>query len=85
MRLTARRDLSYNSERVLTCTASECSGVLLGGKVSTQRYLPYGGTRDGSMPTDRQFTGQRHETALGFYDPSAGSGQAPTPASTILC
>jgi hypothetical protein len=30
-----------------------------GAKVSEQRYLPYGGTRSGSMPTDRQYTGQR--------------------------
>jgi len=39
-----------------------------GAKVSEQRYLPYGGTRSGSMPTDRQFTGQRWEASLGFYD-----------------
>jgi len=43
----------------------------IGAQLSTQRYLPYGGTRDGSMPTDRQFTGQRHETSLGFYDYNA--------------
>ena len=39
-----------------------------GAKVSEQRYLPYGGTRSGSMPTDRQYTGQRREASLGFYD-----------------
>jgi len=39
-----------------------------GAKVSEQRYLPYGGTRSGSMPTDRQYTGQRNESGLGFYD-----------------
>ena len=42
-----------------------------GAQVSAQRYLPYGGTREGEMPTDRQFTGQRHETTLGFYDYNA--------------
>ena len=25
----------------------------IGAQLSTQRYLPYGGTRNGSMPTDR--------------------------------
>ena len=30
-----------------------------GTKVSEMRYLPYGGTRSGSMLADRQFTGQR--------------------------
>ena len=44
--------------------ATDVSGV----KVSEMRYLPYGGTRSGSMPTDRQFTGQRWESSLGFYD-----------------
>ena len=45
-----------------------------GAKVSEQRYLPYGGTRSGSMPTDRSprlrgtYTGQRREASLGFYD-----------------
>ncbi len=39
-----------------------------GTKVSEQRYLPYGGTRSGSMPGDRQYTGQRREASLGFYD-----------------
>ncbi len=40
-------------------------------KVSEMRYLPYGETRSGSMPTDRQFTGQRNESGLGFYDYNA--------------
>ncbi len=39
---------------------------------SEQRYLPYGGTRSGftgsGLPTDRQYTGQRREASLGFYD-----------------
>jgi RHS repeat-associated protein len=39
-----------------------------GAKVSEMRYLPYGGTRSGEMPTDRQYTGQRWEASLGFYD-----------------
>ena len=42
-----------------------------GGKVSEMRYTPYGGTRSGSMPTDRQFTGQRRESGLGLYDYNA--------------
>lgn len=37
-----------------------------GAQVSEQRYLPYGGTRSGSVPTDRQYTGQRWESSLGF-------------------
>ncbi len=45
-----------------------------GAKVlnSDLRYLPYGATRPGftgsGLPTDRRFTGQREEAALGFYD-----------------
>jgi len=39
---------------------------------SEQRYLPYGGTHPGftgsGLPTDRQYTGQRREASLGFYD-----------------
>ena len=33
-------------------------------------YFPYGGTRGGGtgLPTNRQFTGQRRESGLGFYD-----------------
>ncbi len=39
-----------------------------GAKVSLQRYLPYGGLRVGGSPTDRQYTVQRREATLGFYD-----------------
>ncbi|HOC22326.1 MAG TPA: RHS repeat-associated core domain-containing protein [Anaerolineae bacterium] len=39
-----------------------------GSKIGEMRYYPYGGTRSGSMPTDRQYTGQRRESSLGFYD-----------------
>ncbi len=39
-----------------------------GNKLSEQRYTPYGATRSGSSPTDRQFTGQRNEIGLGLYD-----------------
>jgi hypothetical protein len=36
---------------------------------SRQKYTPFGETRSGSSPTDRQFTGQREETGLGsLYD-----------------
>jgi len=51
----------------MACSASLATDVS-GAKVSEMRYLPYGGTRSGSMPTDRQYTGQRHESSLGFYD-----------------
>jgi RHS repeat-associated protein len=50
-----------------------------GAKVSEERYLPYGGTRSGSAPTDYQFTGQRNDTSTGlyyygarYYDPVTG-------------
>ena len=52
-----------------------------GNKFSEERYYPYGVTRYGSSPTDRQFTGQRKEDAsLGslydygarFYSPVLG-------------
>jgi RHS repeat-associated protein len=40
-----------------------------GGSADDQmRYYPYGDTRYGSMATDRRFTGQREETAIGLYD-----------------
>ncbi len=41
-----------------------------GQKVSQQRYYPFGGVRwsEGTLPTDRQFTGQRLEAGLGLYD-----------------
>jgi RHS repeat-associated protein len=51
-----------------------------GNKIGELRYMPYGETRYvwGSTPTDRRFTGQREEAALGslydygarFYSPS---------------
>jgi len=40
----------------------------LGGVGDEMRYYPYGETRHGSMSTDRRFTGQREETAIGLYD-----------------
>ena len=41
-----------------------------GQKVAEQRYYPFGDVRwsDGTLPTDRQFTGQRLEAGLGLYD-----------------
>ncbi len=41
-----------------------------GGIYAQQRYFPYGEVRwsSGSLPTDRQYTGQRNETTLGIYD-----------------
>ncbi|MDY0020137.1 MAG: RHS repeat-associated core domain-containing protein, partial [Anaerolineae bacterium] len=39
-----------------------------GTVVSSVRYYPYGGTRSGSMATDRRYTGQRWEASVGFYD-----------------
>ena len=57
------------SARLATCGhGGGCDSVPLGGKVSEMRYYPYGQTRSGAMPTDRQFTGQRRETGLGLYD-----------------
>jgi RHS repeat-associated protein len=50
-----------------------------GAKVSDERYLPYGATRSGGVPTDYQFTGQRLDTGTGlyyygarYYDPVVG-------------
>jgi RHS repeat-associated protein len=43
----------------------------LGGAGNQMRYYPYGDTRSGSMSTDRRFTGQREETAIGLYDYNA--------------
>jgi len=39
-----------------------------GAKESLMRYMPYGELRVGGLSTDRQFTGQRRESSLGFYD-----------------
>jgi RHS repeat-associated protein len=50
-----------------------------GAKVSDERYLPYGATRSGPVPTDYQFTGQKLDTGTGlyyygarYYDPVVG-------------
>jgi len=32
------------------------------------RYYPWGGVRSGEVPTDRRFTGQRWDGAVGLYD-----------------
>jgi RHS repeat-associated protein len=42
-----------------------------GAKVSEMRYYAYGGTRSGTMGTDRQYTGQRWEAGIGLYDYNA--------------
>jgi RHS repeat-associated protein len=42
-----------------------------GGVNDEMRYYPYGEARSGSMSTDRRFTGQREETAIGLYDYNA--------------
>jgi hypothetical protein len=46
--------------------ATSVTGTL----VSQLRYTPYGETRwsSGTLPTDRRFTGQREEAALGLCD-----------------
>jgi hypothetical protein len=37
--------------------------------VTTMKYLPYGGARSGSVPTDKLFTGQRlGGTGLYYYN-----------------
>jgi RHS repeat-associated protein len=41
---------------------------IYGGVNDEMRYYPYGEARSGSMATDRRFTGQREETAIGLYD-----------------
>ena len=50
-----------------------------GAKVADERYLPYGATRSGGVPTDYQFTGQRLDGGNGlyyygarYYDPVVG-------------
>ncbi|MBC7228453.1 MAG: RHS repeat-associated core domain-containing protein, partial [Thermoflexales bacterium] len=44
-----------------------------GNRVGELRYTPYGGVRYawGSLPTNRRFTGQRWDAALGLYDDRA--------------
>lgn len=50
-----------------TSLALDSSGNEIAG--TRQKYYPFGETRSGSSPTDRQFTGQRAETGLGsLYD-----------------
>jgi len=48
--------------------ATDANGAVVAN--SATRYYPYGGTRSGGsgLPTDRRFTGQRQEAALGLYD-----------------
>jgi RHS repeat-associated protein len=68
-RLVAMRQgttLTYVHQDHLTGTAvvSDSSGAL----VSSIKYFPYGATRSGSVPTDKQFTGQRLDgTGLYYY------------------
>jgi len=52
-----------------TSLATDASGA----KVSRVLYYPYGETRysEGALPTDYQYTGQRHETGFGLYDYNA--------------
>jgi RHS repeat-associated protein len=42
-----------------------------GGVANEMRYYAYGGTRSGTMGTDRQYTGQRWEAGIGLYDYNA--------------
>jgi RHS repeat-associated protein len=42
-----------------------------GAQVSEMRYYAYGGTRSGTMDTDRRYTGQRWEAGIGLYDYNA--------------
>jgi len=50
--------------------ATDASGAKIAQ--SDTRYYPYGEARPGlegtGLPTDRRFTGQRHEAGLGLYD-----------------
>jgi RHS repeat-associated protein len=78
-RLIAQREgeiLRYIHQDHLTGTSvmSSSSGVLISGI----KYYPYGSARSGSVPTDKQFTGQRlDDTGLyyygaRYYDPAIG-------------
>ncbi len=70
-------DLTYLHQDHLTGTAlaTDVSGDQVG---TTVKYLPYGETRTGAVPTDKLFTGQRlDETGLyyygaRYYDPTIG-------------
>jgi RHS repeat-associated protein len=68
-RLIAQREgetLRYIHQDHLTGTSvmSSSSGVLISGI----KYYPYGSARSGSVPTDKQFTGQRlDDTGLYYY------------------
>jgi RHS repeat-associated protein len=42
-----------------------------GGVANEMRYYAYGGTRSGTMDTDRLYTGQRWEAGIGLYDYNA--------------
>jgi RHS repeat-associated protein len=69
-------DLKYMHQDHLTSTSvmTDDSGDSLGAI----KYLPFGETRSGSVPTDKQFTGQRlDDTGLyyynaRYYDPTIG-------------
>lgn len=37
-------------------------------QIQTLRYYPWGSVRSGDVPTDRRFTGQRWDGAVGLYD-----------------
>jgi hypothetical protein len=68
-RLVAMRQsttLTYIHQDHLTGTSvvSDSTGAL----VSSIKYYPFGATRSGSVPTDKQFTGQRLDgTGLYYY------------------
>jgi RHS repeat-associated protein len=54
---------------------------------TTMKYLPFGGTRSGAVPTDKKFTGQRlDETGLYYYGAryyDAGMGRFISPDTII--
>ncbi len=69
-------DLKYVHQDHLTGTALVTSDN--GTSLGTMKYYPYGGTRSGSVPTDKKFTGQRLESTglyyynARYYDPMIG-------------
>jgi len=79
-RLVAKRTgtaLQYIHEDHLTGTSVVSAST--GSFVSSIKYLPFGETRSGDVPTDRKFTGQRLDgTGLyyyygaRYYDPAIG-------------